>query len=170
MTMLVRRGEDGMKFAGRSLLGTGSALAEAKARPGPISMGHAVNGTSNEVDILRLQVSERVQYNNIPVTGSGLRSQQADGEQPPPCRPALDLAAAHQEWQAGDQPRAVAGPTGRAVLPGHRRHTVRRRHHSRLDDLGAITRPTTPEQYAEMLKSDEANVVPLVQSGLLKPE
>ena len=40
----------------------------------------------------------------------------------------------------------------------------------RLAELGAITRPPTPEQYAEMLKSDEANVVPLVQSGLLKPE
>ena len=25
-------------------------------------------------------------------------------------------------------------------------------------------------EYAEMLKADEANVVPLVQSGLLKPE
>ena len=40
----------------------------------------------------------------------------------------------------------------------------------RLAELGAITRPTTPGQYAERLKSDEANVVPLVQSGLLKPE
>jgi tripartite-type tricarboxylate transporter receptor subunit TctC len=40
----------------------------------------------------------------------------------------------------------------------------------RLGELGAVTRPSTPEQYAEYLKSDAANVEPLVKSGLLKPE
>jgi hypothetical protein len=40
----------------------------------------------------------------------------------------------------------------------------------RLGELGAVTRPTTPELYVEILKADEANVVPLVQSGLPKPE
>ena len=46
-------------------------LAEAKAKPGTISIGHAGNGTSNHIDILRLQVNEKVQFNIIPYKGSG---------------------------------------------------------------------------------------------------
>jgi len=40
----------------------------------------------------------------------------------------------------------------------------------RLRELGAIVRPSTPEQFAEALKLDEANVSELLQKGLLKPE
>ena len=40
----------------------------------------------------------------------------------------------------------------------------------RLAELGRDHVATTPEHYIEMLKSDEANVMRLVQSGLLKPE
>jgi tripartite-type tricarboxylate transporter receptor subunit TctC len=40
----------------------------------------------------------------------------------------------------------------------------------RLRELGAIVRPSTPEQFTEALKLDEANVSELLQKGLLKPE
>ena len=47
-----------------------SLLAEARARPGTVSMGHAGNGTSNHVDILRIQVNEQVTFNVVPYRGS----------------------------------------------------------------------------------------------------
>ena len=37
-------------------------------------------------------------------------------------------------------------------------------------ELGAVVRPSTPEQFTEALKADEANVSELLQKGLLKPE
>ena len=48
-----------------------AALAEARAKPGTVSMGHAGNGTTNHIGILRLQVNEKVQFNIIPYKGSG---------------------------------------------------------------------------------------------------
>lgn len=48
-----------------------AALAEARAKPGTVSIGHAGNGTSNHIGILRLQVNEKVQFNVIPYKGSG---------------------------------------------------------------------------------------------------
>jgi tripartite-type tricarboxylate transporter receptor subunit TctC len=48
-----------------------NALAEAKAKPGTVSMGHPGNGTTNHVAILRLQVNEKVTFNIIPYKGSG---------------------------------------------------------------------------------------------------
>jgi len=47
------------------------ALAEAKAKPGTVSIGHPGNGTTNHVAILRLQVNENVTFNVIPYRGSG---------------------------------------------------------------------------------------------------
>jgi tripartite-type tricarboxylate transporter receptor subunit TctC len=35
----------------------------------------------------------------------------------------------------------------------------------RLRELGAIVRPSTPEQFTEALKADEANVAELLQKG-----
>ena len=46
-------------------------LAEAKAKPGTVSIGHSGNGTTNHVAILRLQVNEQVKFNIIPYKGSG---------------------------------------------------------------------------------------------------
>jgi tripartite-type tricarboxylate transporter receptor subunit TctC len=46
-------------------------LAEAKAKPGTVSMGHSGNGTNNHVDILRMQVNENIKFNIIPYKGSG---------------------------------------------------------------------------------------------------
>lgn len=48
-----------------------AVLAEARAKPGTVSIGHAGNGTTNHVAILRLQVNEQVQFNIIPYRGSG---------------------------------------------------------------------------------------------------
>ena len=48
-----------------------AVLAEARAKRGTVSIGHAGNGTSNHIGILRLQVSEKVQFNIIPYKGSG---------------------------------------------------------------------------------------------------
>ena len=48
-----------------------AALAEARAKPGTVSIGHAGNGTTNHIGILRLQVNEKVQFNIIPYQGSG---------------------------------------------------------------------------------------------------
>jgi len=48
-----------------------TALAEAKAKPGTISIGHPGNGTTNHIAILRLQVNDNVKFNIIPYKGSG---------------------------------------------------------------------------------------------------
>jgi len=48
-----------------------AVFAEARAKPGTVSIGHAGNGTSNHIGILRLQVNEKVQFNIIPYKGSG---------------------------------------------------------------------------------------------------
>ena len=47
-----------------------AVLAAARAKPGTISIGHAGNGTTNHIAILRLQVNEKVQFNVIPYKGS----------------------------------------------------------------------------------------------------
>ena len=183
-----------------------AVLAEAKARPGTISIGHAGNGTSNHVDILRIQVSEKVQFNIIPYKGSGpglnelmggsldLYTDQLSTSLPHiksgklkallaisperlpslpdvPCLKDIGATPFDGGTTAGlfvktGTPAPLIARLSEAVTFALKDEAVR----SRLAELGAITRPTTPEQYAEMLKSDEANVVPLVQSGLLKPE
>jgi tripartite-type tricarboxylate transporter receptor subunit TctC len=48
-----------------------AVLAEARAKPGTVSIGHAGNGTTNHIGILRLQMNEKVQFNIIPYKGSG---------------------------------------------------------------------------------------------------
>lgn len=48
-----------------------AALAEAKAKPGTVSIGHPGNGTTNHIAILRLQVNDNVKFNIIPYKGSG---------------------------------------------------------------------------------------------------
>ena len=46
-----------------------AVLAEAKAKPGTVSIGHAGNGTTNHIAILRLEVNEGVKFNIIPYKG-----------------------------------------------------------------------------------------------------
>lgn len=183
-----------------------AVLAAAKAQPGTISIGHAGNGSSNHVDILRLQASEKVQFNIIPYKGSGpglnelmggsldLYTDQLSTSLPhiksgklkgllaisPERLPALpdvpclaDIGATPFDggttaglFVKAGTPAPLVARLNEAVTFALKDDAVR----SRLAGLGAITRPTTSEQYATMLKSDEANVMPLVRSGLLKPE
>lgn len=48
-----------------------SVMAHAKTNPGTISIGHAGNGTTNHIGILRVQVAEAVKFNIVPYRGSG---------------------------------------------------------------------------------------------------
>jgi tripartite-type tricarboxylate transporter receptor subunit TctC len=48
-----------------------AVLAEARAKPGTVTVGHAGNGTTNHIAILRLQANEKVTFNIIPYKGSG---------------------------------------------------------------------------------------------------
>ena len=48
-----------------------AVLAGARAKPDTVSIGHAGNGTTNHIGILRLQVNEKVRFNIIPYKGSG---------------------------------------------------------------------------------------------------
>ena len=48
-----------------------AVLAEARAKPGTVTVGHAGNGTTNHIAILRLQANEKVLFNIIPYKGSG---------------------------------------------------------------------------------------------------
>lgn len=183
-----------------------AVLAEARAKPGTVSIGHAGNGTSNHVDILRLQMSEKIQFNVIPYKGSGpglndvvsgtvdLLADQLSTSLPHirngklkallviaperlqalpdvPCLADIGATPFDGGTTAGvfvraGTPAPVIARLNGAVTAALKEESVR----SRLAELGAITRPTTPEQYAEMLKADEAGVAPLIASGLLKPE
>ena len=48
-----------------------AVLAAARANPGTVTVGHAGNGTTNHVGILRVQMNEKVAFNVIPYKGSG---------------------------------------------------------------------------------------------------
>ena len=97
-----------------------AALAEAKAKPGTVSVGHAGNGTTNHIAILRLEVNEGVKFNIIPYKGSGPGLNDLMGGPDRPLHgPAHDLAAAHQVGQAqgpaGDESRPRRAVAGHAV-------------------------------------------------------
>jgi tripartite-type tricarboxylate transporter receptor subunit TctC len=65
-----------------------------------------------------------------------------------------------------ETPRPVVERLNKAVVFGLKDDTVSKR----LRELGAIVRPSTPEQFTEALKADEANVAELLKVGALKPE
>lgn len=183
-----------------------AVLAEARAKPGTVSIGHAGNGTSNHVDVLRLQVNENVQFNIIPYKGSGpgladlmggnidlymdqlstslphirngklkaLLAVSAERLRDLPDAPSLvDIGAKPFDggttaglFVRAGTPDALIAALNASVTFALKDDAVR----SRLAELGAVTRPSTPDVFAASLKSDEANVMPLVTSGLLKPE
>lgn len=183
-----------------------SVLAEAKAKPGTVSIGHAGNGTSNHVDILRLQMSEKVQFNIIPYKGSGpgladLLSGNIDlyMDQLSTSLPhvqsgklkALLVVAPERLSQLPDVPSLQdigvtpfdGGTTaGLFVKKGTPAPLIAKLNESvlaalkdeavmnRLAELGSITRPSSPEGFAQSLQADVANVEPLVKSGTLKAE
>lgn len=181
-------------------------LAEAKAKPGTIAMGHPGNGTTNHVAILRLQLNENVKFNAIPYKGAGpgindllagnidCFADQLTSSMPHiragKLRPLLnfglggipDLPDVPTLKEAGctpfeggttagvfvraETPRPLVDRLNEGVVAGLNDENVTRR----LRELGAIVRPSTPEQFSEVLKADEANVAELLQKGLLKPE
>jgi tripartite-type tricarboxylate transporter receptor subunit TctC len=183
-----------------------AVLAEARAKPGTVSIGHAGNGTSNHLDILRLQASEKIQFNIIPYKGSGPGLNDLMGgnldlymDQLSTSLPhaksgrlkALAVVAADRVPELPDVPSLKdlgitpfdGGTTaGLFVRAGTPAPLVAKLNESaiaalkdqgvikHLGDLGAVPRPSTPEQYTELLKSDTASIEPFFKSGLIKAE
>ena len=183
-----------------------SLLAEAKAKPGTISIGHSGNGTTNHVAILRLQLNDNIKLNIIPYRGSGpgiadllagnldcfadqltssmphiqsgkLRPLANFGLERIPELPNVptlgdlgikpfDGATTAGVFAHIDTPKAVIGRLNEGVVAGLKDETANKR----LRELGAIVRPSTPEQFTAALQADEANVSELLKLGLLKPE
>ncbi|MDP1962015.1 MAG: tripartite tricarboxylate transporter substrate binding protein [Reyranella sp.] len=183
-----------------------SLLAEAKAKPGTVSIGHAGNGTTNHVAILRLQLNENIKFNVIPYRGSGpgiadllagnidCYTDQLTSSMPHiksgklrplgtlgldripdlpnvPTLADLGLKPFDGSTTAGvfthaDTPKAVIARLNEGVVAGLKDETASKR----LRELGAIVRPSTPEQFTVALKADQENVSELLRLGLLKPE
>lgn len=183
-----------------------SLLAETRAKPGTVSVGHAGNGTTNHVAILRLQLNEDLKFNIIPYRGSGpgiadllagnidCYTDQLTSSMPHiksgklrvlgtlgldripdlpdvPTLRDLGLKPFDGNTTAGvfthiDTPKAVVARLNEGVVAGLKDETA----NQRLRELGAIVRPSTPEQFAAALAADEANVSELLRLGLLKPE
>jgi tripartite-type tricarboxylate transporter receptor subunit TctC len=183
-----------------------SLLAEAKAKPGTVTMGHSGNGTTNHVAVLRLQLNEKIKFNIVPYRGSGpgindLLAGTIDcfADQLTSSMPHIqsgklrglvnfgldhipDLPQVPTLKEAGcipfeggttagvfvrkETPQPLVERLNKAVVYGLKDETTAKR----LRELGAIVRPSTPEQFTEALKADEANVAELIDKGLLKPE
>lgn len=181
-------------------------LAEVRAKPGTVTMGHSGNGTTNHVGILRLQLNEGLKFNIVPYRGSGpglndlmagtidCFADQLTASMPHiqsgKFRPLLnfgleripDLPQVPTLKDAGcvpfeggttagvfariETPRPIVDRLNRAVVAGLKDEAANKR----LRELGAIVRPSTPEEFAAALKADEANVSELLQKNLLKPE
>ena len=183
-----------------------SLLAEAKAKPGTVTMGHSGNGTTNHVAILRLQLNEKIKFNIVPYRGSGpgindLLAGTIDcfADQLTSSMPHIqsgklrglvnfgldhipDLPQVPTLKEAGcipfeggttagvfvrkETPQPLVDRLNKAVVFGLKDEATAKR----LRELGAIVRPSTPEQFTAALKADEANVAELLKKGLLKPE
>jgi tripartite-type tricarboxylate transporter receptor subunit TctC len=183
-----------------------SLLAEAKAKPGTVTMGHSGNGTTNHVAILRLQLNEKIKFNIVPYRGSGpgindllagtidcfadqltssmphiqsgkLRGLVNFGLDHIPDLPQVPTLkeAGCTPFEGGttagvfvrkETPQPLVDRLNKAVVFGLEDEATAKR----LRELGAIVRPSTPAQFTEALKADEANVAELLKEGLLKPE
>jgi tripartite-type tricarboxylate transporter receptor subunit TctC len=181
-------------------------LAEAKAKPGTVTMGHSGNGTTNHVAILRLQLNEKLKFNVVPYRGSGpgindllagtidcfadqltssmphiqggkLRPLVNFGLERIPDLPQVPTLkdAGCTPFEGGttagvfvrtETPAALLERLNKAVVAGLSDPAASKR----LRELGAVVRPSTPAQFTEVLKADEANVAELLKEGLLKPE
>lgn len=181
-------------------------IAEVKAKPGTVTIGHSGNGTTNHVAILRMQLNENLKFNIVPYRGSGpgindllagtidCFADQLTSSMPHiqsgKLRPLVnfglekipDLPNVPTLKDAGcipfeggttagvfvrlDTPKPIVDRLNLAVVAGLKDETANKR----LRDLGAIVRPSTPEEFTAALKADEANVAELLSKGLLKPE
>lgn len=184
----------------------GQLLAEAKSKPGTVTMGHSGNGTTNHVGILRLQLNENIKFNIIPYKGSGpgiadLLAGNIDcfSDQLPSSMPHIkdgklralvnfgleripDLPdvptlkdVGCKPFEGGttagvfvrlDTPQPLIDRLNKAVVAGLKDPAANKR----LRELGAIVRPSTPQQFTDALKADEANVAELLEKKLLKPD
>jgi tripartite-type tricarboxylate transporter receptor subunit TctC len=181
-------------------------LAEAKSKPGTVTMGHSGNGTTNHVGILRLQLNEDIKFNIIPYKGSGpgiadllagnidCFSDQLTSSMPHiqdgklralvnfgleripdlPNVPTLQDVGC-KPFEGGttagvfvrlDTPQPLIDRLNKAVVAGLKDPAANKR----LRELGAIVRPSTPQQFTDALKADEANVAELIEKKLLKPD
>src|SRR5690349_16880280 len=183
-----------------------SLLAEAKAKPGTVTMGHSGNGTTNHVAILRLQLNEKIKFNIVPYRGSGpgvndllagtidCFADQLTSSMPHirsgkfrplvvfgleripdlPDVPTLkDVGCTPFEggttagvFVRAETPTEIVARLNDGVVAGLKDDVVQKR----LSELGALVRPSTPDQFAAQLKVDEANVSELLKMGALKPE
>ena len=183
-----------------------SVMAEAKAKPGAVSVGHSGNGTTNHVGILRLQLNEDIKLNIIPYRGAGpgiadllagnldLFVDQLTSSMPHiqsgklrplatfslervpdlpnvPTIGDLGLKPFDGNTTAGvftnpDTPKPVIARLNEGVVAGLKDEAANKK----LRELGAIVRPSTPEEFTAALKADEANGSELLKLGLLKPE
>jgi tripartite-type tricarboxylate transporter receptor subunit TctC len=156
-----------------------AALGEARAKPGTVSIGHAGNGTTNHIGILRLQVNEKVQFNVIPYKGSGpglkallVLSPDRIAQLPDvPSLKDIDSAPFDGGTTAGlfaraETPAAILDTLNSATVAALKDEEVSRK----LVELGAVVRPTTRAEFAAYMKDQEVGVSELVKSGLLKPE
>jgi tripartite-type tricarboxylate transporter receptor subunit TctC len=183
-----------------------SVLAECRAKPGTVSIGHSGNGTTNHVAILRLQLNENIKFNIIPYRGSGpgiadmlagnidcfadqltssmphiqsgkIRPLANFGLERVPELPNVptigdiggkpfDGATTAGVFAHLDTPKPIIARLNQGVVAGLKDEVANKR----LRDLGAIVRPSTPEEFTAALKADEANVSELLKLGLLKPE
>ena len=183
-----------------------SLLAEAKAKPGTVTMGHSGNGTTNHVAVLRLQVNEKLSFNVIPYRGSGpgvndllagtidcfadqltssmphirsgkFRPLMVFGLERIPDLPDVptlkDVGCVPFEggttagvFVRAETPKEIVARLNDGVVAGLKDDVVQKR----LSELGAMVRPSTPDQFATQLKVDEANVSELLKMGALKPE
>jgi tripartite-type tricarboxylate transporter receptor subunit TctC len=181
-------------------------LAEAKSKPGMVTMGHSGNGTTNHVGILRLQLNENIKFNIIPYRGSGpgindllagtidcfadqltssmphiqsgtLKPLMVYGLERIPELPNVPTLkdAGCTPFEGGttagvfvraETPPALIARLNEGVVAGLKDETANKR----LRELGAVVRPSTPGQFTEVLKSDEANVSELMEKKLLKPD
>ena len=181
-------------------------LAELRAKPGTVTIGHSGNGTTNHVGILRLQLNEKVKFNIIPYRGSGpgiadllagnldcfadqltssmphiqsgkLRALVNLGLERSPDLPDVPTVkdAGCVPFEGGttagvfvrlETPQPVVDRLNEAVVAGLKDEAANKR----LRELGAIVRPSTPAQFTEVLKTDEANVSELLKIGALKPD
>ena len=183
-----------------------SLLAEARAKPGTVTLGHAGNGTSNHTDILLIQLSEKVTFSIVPYRGSGVGlndvlAGQIDGfvdqlstslphiksgklrpllvigpqrvaELPdvPSLAdvgiPPFDGGTTLGMYVRSETPKPLITTLNAAIVAALGVPAVRQR----LTELGAVVRPSTPEELVAAMKIDEASIGGLARMGLLKPE
>ncbi len=181
-------------------------MAEAKAKPGTVTLGHAGNGTTNHTDILLIQQSEKISFSIVPYRGSGvglndviagqidgyvdqlstslphiksgkLRPLLVIGPQRVPELPDVpsladvgippfDGGTTLGMFVRSETPKPIIAALNTMIVAALDTPAVRQR----LAELGAVVRPSTPEQLVEAMKADETSIGGLAKLGLLKPE